>query len=88
MIRFLQLRGGRAYEDAELFLLPPLYRQPSFEPLTIDAEGGESSYQRFSARRLLGAGAVGFEPTGVLPPLVFKTSALVRSAMPPNRSSS
>ncbi len=29
------------------------------------------------------AGAVGFEPTGVLPPLVFKTSAFVRSATPP-----
>ncbi len=29
------------------------------------------------------AGAVGFEPTGVLPPLVFKTSAFVRSAIPP-----
>src|SRR5215210_7563008 len=34
------------------------------------------------------AGAVGFEPTGVLPPLVFKTSALVRSATPPNGLSS
>ncbi len=30
------------------------------------------------------AGAVGFEPTGVLPPLVFKTSAFVRSAIPPS----
>ena len=30
------------------------------------------------------AEAVGFEPTGVLPPLVFKTSAFVRSAIPPN----
>ncbi len=29
------------------------------------------------------AGEVGFEPTGVLPPLVFKTSAFVRSAIPP-----
>src|SRR5215216_474482 len=29
------------------------------------------------------AGVVGFEPTGVLPPLVFKTSAFVRSAIPP-----
>ena len=32
------------------------------------------------------AEAVGFEPTGVLPPLVFKTSAFVRSAIPPNGS--
>src|ERR687897_1695298 len=32
------------------------------------------------------AGAEGFEPSGVLPPLVFKTSAFVRSAMPPQRS--
>src|SRR5215203_5214436 len=30
------------------------------------------------------AGAVGFEPTGVLSPLVFKTSAFVRSAIPPS----
>src|SRR5215203_4292301 len=30
------------------------------------------------------AGAEGFEPSGVLPPLVFKTSAFVRSAMPPH----
>src|SRR5215208_2821960 len=30
------------------------------------------------------AGEVGFEPTGVLPPLVFKTSAFVRSAIPPD----
>jgi hemolysin III len=29
------------------------------------------------------AGAEGFEPSGVLRPLVFKTSAFVRSAMPP-----
>ena len=29
---------------------------------------------------------MGFEPTGVLPPLVFKTSALVHSAMPPGVS--
>ena len=33
------------------------------------------------------AGAVGFEPTGVLSPLVFKTSAFVRSAMPLGTSS-
>src|SRR5215204_1347971 len=32
----------------------------------------------------LKAGAEGFEPSGVLPPLVFKTSAFVRSAMPPH----
>src|SRR5215208_286176 len=31
----------------------------------------------------LEAGVVGFEPTSVLPPLVFKTSAFVRSAIPP-----
>jgi hypothetical protein len=31
----------------------------------------------------LAAGAEGFEPSGVLAPLVFKTSAFVRSAMPP-----
>src|SRR3712207_780380 len=38
---------------------------------------------RFCCELLARAGAVGFEPTGVLPPLVFKTSAFVRSAMPP-----
>src|ERR687893_448741 len=38
---------------------------------------------RFWCELLARAGAVGFEPTGVLPPLVFKTSALVRSATPP-----
>ena len=31
---------------------------------------------------------MGFEPTGVSPPLVFKTSAFVRSAMPPSNLSS
>jgi hypothetical protein len=31
----------------------------------------------------LNAEAVGFEPTEVLPSLVFKTSALIRSAMLP-----
>src|SRR5215211_7832068 len=41
--------------------------------------------RRSSARAQgLKAGAEGFEPSGVLPPLVFKTSAFVRSAMPPH----
>jgi hypothetical protein len=40
----------------------------------LDAKFLDSFYQ---------AGEVGFEPTGVLPPLVFKTSAFVRSAIPP-----
>src|SRR5215216_4541880 len=41
---------------------------------------------RRSSERAKGrkAGAEGFEPSGVLPPLVFKTSAFVRSAMPPH----
>ena len=42
-------------------------------------------FNKFNEYRAYGAaaGAEGFEPSGVLAPLVFKTSAFGRSAMPP-----
>ncbi len=42
-----------------------------------------SIYLIFFNKTFCGAGAVGFEPTDVLPSPVFKTGAFVRSAMPP-----
>ena len=65
---------------AELFLFALVSRHPLLMTNEGEILGSRTVFVLIGSRQ---AGVVGFEPTGVSPPLVFKTSAIVRSAIPP-----